>query len=155
MSVTSLQIIREIATNLHRAQFYTITADETTNGSNKKQVVLCFHWVSDDLTVHEDFISFYQTDTIEADSLPNIISKVRGQCYNGAGAMRSARSGAAKPIRDMEEGATYTHCYENALNLLTCSDTIKTIKLMGDSLDTAREITKLRTDRGKLHALLE
>ena len=59
--------------------------------------------------------------------------------------MRSARSGVAKQIRDMEERAIYTHCYGHALNL-ACSDTIKTIKLMGDSLDTAREVTKLIKD---------
>ena len=59
--------------------------------------------------------------------------------------MRSACSGVAKQIRDMEERAIYTHCYGHALNL-ACSDTIKTIKLMGDSLDTAREITKLIKD---------
>ena len=73
------------------------------------------------------------------------ISKVRGQCYDGASAMRSARSGVAKQIRDMEESAIYTHCYGHALNL-ACSDTIKTMKLMGDYLDTAREITKLIKD---------
>ena len=150
--VMSLQIIREIAANLHRTQFYTITADETADASNEKQVVLCFRWVSDDLTVHEDFIGFYQTDIIEANSLLNIIKhsllrlslsilRVRGQCYDGASAMRSARSGAAKQIRDMEEMAIYTHFYGHALNA-TCSNTIKTIKLMGNSFDTAREITK-------------
>ena len=56
--------------------------------------------------------------------------------------MRSTRSGVAKQIRDIEERATYTQCYRHTPNL-ACSDTIKTIKLMGDSLDTAREITKL------------
>ena len=82
-------------------------AEETANASNEEQVVLCFRWVSDDLTVHEDFISFYQTDTIVVNSLVNIIkdallrprlsiSKVRGQCYNVASAMRSACSGVAK-----------------------------------------------------------
>ena len=45
----------------------------------------------------------------------------------------------------MDERAIYTHCYGHALNL-ACSDTIKTIKLMGDSLDTARKITKLIKD---------
>ena len=119
----------------------------------KKQVVLCFRWVSDDLIVHEDYTGFYQTDTIEANSLLNItkdaslrlnlsISKGRGQCYDSASAMSSACSGDAKQMHDMEERAIYTNCYGHALNL-TCSDTIKTIQLMGDSLDTAREITKL------------
>ena len=92
---------------------------ETSDASYKEQVVLCFRWVSDDLTDREDFIGFYQRDTIEANSLVNIIkeallrlnlsiSKVRGQCHDGASAMRSAHSGVAKQIRDMEE-RIYTH----------------------------------------------
>ena len=142
LKVMSLQIIREIAANLHCTQFYTIIAEETSDGSNKEQVVFCFRWVSDNLTVHEDFIGFYQTDTIEANSLVDIIknallrlnlsiSKVRGQCYDGASAMRSVRSGVAKQIRDMEERVIYTNCYGHALDL-ACSDTMKTIKLMSD-----------------------
>ena len=65
LKVMGLQIIREIAANLHCTQFYTIMGDETLYASNKEQVVLCFRWVSDDLTVDENFIGFYQTDTIE------------------------------------------------------------------------------------------
>ena len=71
LKVMSLRIIREIAANLHRTQSYTIMADETSDASDKEQIVLCFRWVSDDLTVHEDFIGFYQTDTIEANPLVN------------------------------------------------------------------------------------
>ena len=54
------------------------------------------------------------------------ISKARGQCYDGASAMRSARFGVRKQIRDMEERPIYTHYHGHALNL-ACSDTIKTI----------------------------
>ena len=64
------------------------------------------------------------------------ISKARCQCYNGASAMRSAHFGVTKQIHDMEERAVYTHYHGHALNL-ACSDTMKTIKLMGDSLNTA------------------
>ena len=92
LKVMSLQIIRRKAGNLHHSQFYTIMADETADASNKEQAVLSFRWVSVDLTVHKDFIDFYQTDTIEANSLADAIkdallnlnlsiSKVRGQYY--------------------------------------------------------------------------
>ena len=59
--------------------------------------------------------------------------------------MRSVRFDVTKQIRDMEERAIYTHYHGHALNL-ACPDTIKTIKLMGDSLNTAREIKKLIKD---------
>ena len=42
-------------------------ADETADASNKEQVVFCFRWVSDDLTY------WFLPDTIEANSLVNII----------------------------------------------------------------------------------
>ena len=29
--------------------------DETTDESNKEQVVICFRWVDDEVDVHEDF----------------------------------------------------------------------------------------------------
>ena len=70
------------------------------------------------------------------------ISKARGQCYDGASKVRNARFGITKQIRDMEERAIYTHYHGHALNL-ACSDTIKTIKLMGESLNPARKIKNL------------
>ena len=39
------------------------------------------------------------------------ITKLRGQCYDGAAAMRGIRSGVAKRILDEEPRVVYTHCY--------------------------------------------
>ena len=47
--------------------------DETTDISNREQVVLVFRWVEDDLTVHEDFFGLYQTDTIDVRTLFQLI----------------------------------------------------------------------------------
>ena len=54
------------------------------------------------------------------------ISKVRGQRYDGAATMSGAKSGVATRFIN-----------------LACVDTIKRCKLMQNSLDTTREITKL------------
>ena len=153
LKVMGLQVLRDIATSLHSAEFYSIMVDETTDVSNKEQAVLCFRWVSDDLVAHEDFVGLYGIENTEAKTLVNMIldvltrlnlsiKKLRGQCYDGASAMSGPRSGVAKQIRDLESRAVYTHCYGHSLNL-ACMDTIKSSKVMQEALDITAEITKL------------
>ena len=153
LKVMGLQVLRDIATSLHSAEFYSIMVDETTDVSNKEQAVLCFRWVSDDLIAHEDFVGLYGIENTEAKTLVNMIldvltrlnlsiKKLRGQCYDGASAMSGPRSGVAKQIRDLESRAVYTHCYGHSLNL-ACMDTIKSSKVMQEAHDITAEITKL------------
>ena len=153
LKVMGLQVLRDIATSLHSAEFYSIMVDETTDVSNKEQAVLCFRWVSDDLIAHEDFVGLYGIENTEAKTLVNMIldvltrlnlsiKKLRGQCYDGASAMSGPRSGVAKQIRDLESRAVYTHCYGHSLNL-ACMNTIKSSKIMQEALDITAEITKL------------
>lgn len=110
-------------------------------------------WVDNDLTVNEEFIGLYEVKSIEAPSLVHVIkdtllrlnlplSKVRGQCYDGASNMRGIRNGVAKLIQDEEPRSTFTHCYGHSLNL-AAKDTIQNCKVLKSSLDTTFEITKL------------
>ena len=153
LKVMGLQVLRDIATSLHSAEFYSIMVDETTDVSSKEQAVLCFRCVSDDLIAHEDFVGLYGIENTEAKTLVNMtldvltrlnlsIKKLRGKCYDGASAMSGPRSGVAKQIRDLESRAVYTHCYGHSLNL-ACMDTIKSSKVMQEALDITAEITKL------------
>ena len=85
--------------------------DETTDVSNREQVVVCFRWVSDDFEVHKDFLGMYVVDSIDVKSLLGVVhdvlkrhnlsmSKVRGQCYYAASAMSGSRAGVVKMIQD-------------------------------------------------------
>ena len=47
--------------------------DETTDCSNKEQVVLVIRWVDEDLTVHENFIDLYSVPAIDANMLTTVI----------------------------------------------------------------------------------
>ena len=47
LKLMALQVLREVAANLHSTTFYTIMVDETTDVSNDEQVVLCLRWVDD------------------------------------------------------------------------------------------------------------
>ena len=109
--------------------------------------------MSEKFEVHEEFLGLYQVESIEAEKLYSAISdvllrlnlavsKVRGQCYDGASAMSGAKSGVAARMQAVESRAVFTHCYGHALNL-ACAHTIRQSKLMRDALDTTHEITKL------------
>lgn len=151
--VMARQVLREVTASLHTTAFYTIMADETTDKSNREQVVLCLRWVSDNFDVHEEFIGMYMVEVCDAPSLVSVIrdvlqrlnltmKKVRGQCYDGASTMSGSKSGVATTLLREESRAVYTHCYGHALNL-ACADTVRLSKLMRDALDTTHEITKL------------
>ena len=116
-------------------------------------MVVVLRSVDDNLLVHENFIGLHEVSSIQSAVLVAIIkdtllrlnlsiSRVRGQCYDGASNMAGIRNGVAKKIRDEEHRALFTHCYGHSLNLAV-SDTIKKCALMKSTLDTTHEITKL------------
>ena len=101
----------------------------------------------------KNFFGVYQVPSIDAETLTaaakdalcrmNLpLSKVRGQCYDGASAMSGAKSGVAKRIQDEEPRAVYTHCYGHSINLATC-DAVKQSRLIKSALEMTHEITKL------------
>ena len=95
LQIMALEILRDIATNLQNAPFFTIMADEATDSANKEELVLCFRWVDNILEVHEEFIGLYQISDTSADTVVKVIKdtlvrmtlsikRCRGQCYDGA-----------------------------------------------------------------------
>lgn len=48
LKVMTLHVVRQIATSIQQANFFTIMADEVTDCSNKEQVTICFRTVDDD-----------------------------------------------------------------------------------------------------------
>ena len=69
-------VLHCIAEQIKSAVFFTFMVDETTDCSNKEQVVLVFRWVGIDLAPNEDFIGLYLTDFIPNSSLVAIIADV-------------------------------------------------------------------------------
>ena len=152
IKVMALRVLREIATSIRSAAFFTVMVDETTDISNVEQVVICLRWVTETFEVHEEFVGLYEvastrseiiyaaiTDVLQRLNLS--ISKVRGQCYDGAATMSGTRSGVATRVCAAEPRAVFTHCYGHSLNL-ACGDTITRCKLMQDALDTTHEADK-------------
>ena len=161
----ALQVLRQVTASVRSAQFFTVMVDETTDVANNEQVVICFRWVDSELKAHEEFAGLYETNSTHAHVLHSVIhdvllrmnlsiTRLRGQCYDGATTMSGARGGVAKLILDEEPRALYTHCYGHALNL-ACSDAVKGCKVMRDVLDTSYEIVKLVKKSPRRDAMLQ
>ena len=153
IKLMAISVLRNITTSLQTSQFITLMMDETTDISNKEQVTFTIRWVSEDLEVHEEFIGLYEVPAIDAATLATVakdtftrlnlsFSKLRGQCYDGASAMKGIRSGLVPRIQELEPHTIYTHCYGHSINL-AANDALKGSKLLKDALDMTREITKL------------
>ncbi|PIK42676.1 putative zinc finger MYM-type protein 1-like [Apostichopus japonicus] len=122
------RVLREVVSKVQSSDFYTLMVDETPDVSNLEQVVICLRWVDGAFEVHEEFIGLYTTATTTADQLLLIIkdallrmnlslSKVRGQCYDGAAAMSGVHSGVATKLMIEELTATATPSISRAQTL--------------------------------------
>jgi len=119
LQTMALHNLRDIAPSLHSTAYFTVMVDECTDMSNSEQLVICFHWVDDELQVHEEFIGLYHVTDTSALTLVAVIkgcllclnlqlNRCRGQCYDAAGAMAGSKSGVATQILSEEPKALYT-----------------------------------------------
>ena len=165
LKIMALSILRDIVKNIESGVYYTVMADEVTDAANQEQFVLCLRWVDGDLNSHKEFISLQSVPNIAADSLVAVIRDVlirmnlsiincQGQCYDGTSNMVGAKSGAATQIKNYEPRGILTHCYGHALQLAV-GDTVKGIKLLGNTLDTKYGISKLLKFSPKRDAIFD
>ena len=153
LNTVAMHVSRDITTCLQQSPFIAVMVDETTNVSNKEQMTVVVRSVTDCFEVHEEFLGMYQVPSIDAVTLTDTtkdalcrmnlpLSKLRGQCYDGASSMRGMRSGVAKQILDIESRALYTHCYGHSINLAV-NDALKLSKPIKAALETTHEVTRL------------
>ena len=79
--------------------------------------------------------------------------KLRGQTYDGAGAMAGSSRGAAKLIQDSYPKAIYTHCAAHVLNL--CIVKCCSIPEIRNTMDTAESICRFFFNSPKRQLALE
>ena len=153
MKIMALQVLREIAKNLQDTDFYTMMCDEATDVANTSQLVICLRWVDDNLVAHDEYIGLKDMADTSADSIVKALKdvllrmnlnlrKCRGQCYDGCSTMTGHRNGVVTKIKECEKRALYSHCYCHSLNLAV-GDTMKSSKILKDTIDTTFELTKL------------
>ena len=161
----ALQVLRQMIESMSSSSFLSLMVDETTDISNKEQLVVCIRWVDKKLQPHEDFIGLYHVESTQSSTLVSTIhdvlqrvnisiTKLRGQCYDGASSMSGHKNGVAAVLQSEEPRAVYTHCYGHALSL-ACSDAVKNCKIMKDALDTSYELIKLVKKSPRRDAILQ
>ena len=93
------QVIESISSN----PFLSLMVNQTTDMSNKEQLVVCIQWVDKSLQSHEEFIDLYHVESTQLSTLVSTIhnvlqrvnisiTKFRGQHYDGASSMSGHKS---------------------------------------------------------------
>lgn len=129
---------------------FTIIADETTDVSNHEMLALCLRFVSannQNVEIKEIFFDFVHLNRTSGNKIAQCIidslsrhgidvNKCRGQGYDGAGAMSSARVGVQARIKEVSPLALYVHCNSHVLNLsIAAACKIPSVRNMIDSLN--------------------
>ena len=71
--VLALSVLREISDAIQESSFYSIMCNECTDASNKEQLVICIHWISNsDIEIHEDIIGLHAIDNISASTIVHL-----------------------------------------------------------------------------------
>lgn len=129
IAVSGEWIVQQIVGRVKEAKFFAILADEVADISNTEQMSIVLRYVNKNCEIQEEFLAFStcRNGTTGEALASNILSTlqrhgldvnfVRGQGYDGAGAMAGSVSGAAKRIQTTIPKAVYTHCYSHKLNL--------------------------------------
>ena len=55
----SQNVLHTVTKLVQSAHFFSIMVDETTDGANEEQVVLCCRWVDSSMNAHEEFIGLH------------------------------------------------------------------------------------------------
>ena len=166
MKVMALKMLREITYNVREADSYSIMCDEATDVANVSQLAVCLRLVDHELNAHDEFIGLKDMSATgtSAESIVRELkacllrmdlklNKCRGQSYDGCNTMKGPKNGVVVKIKKEEQRALYSHFYAHSLNLAV-SDTMKSSKVLQDTIDTTFELTKLIKFSAKRDAVL-
>ena len=120
-------IKREIISQVKRARFFSILADETTDFSRQEQLTVCLRYVLD-YSVCERFLCFALAPDLTGNGLATQLLAILsssgldkdnmvGQGYDGAAAMSGDMNGVQRHIMNKCPSAVYVHCAAHSLNL--------------------------------------
>ena len=130
IEVTGDWIRQKTLDEVSNARFYTVLADEVADVSNTEQLSLVLRFVGHSGEIKEQFIEFLSCKNgVTGEALSALIisslqkhgldvNLLRGQGYDGAGAMAGRVSGVAARIQQQCPLALYVHCFSHKLNLV-------------------------------------
>ena len=127
IDVIGTQIRNNILSEVRKAKYYSVIADEVTDVANKEQLSISVRYCLD-CCVKEVFLDFVLVERITGRNIAEAIlqklsswelclSDLRGQCYDGSSNMAGAKSGCKALVQEQAPMALYTHCAAHQLNL--------------------------------------
>ena len=165
MMVISGDIIRnKIQQKIRDAQFFSVIADEATDSANAEQLSISVRYVENGVP-NEKFLGFNECRSgVTGEAIASYIlaqlSKwqlepqfLRGQAYDGAGAMAGKAKGAAAIITSEFPKALFTHCAAHRLNL--CVVKCCSIRDVNNMMQTADTVARFFNYSPKRQVLLE
>ena len=169
ISCTGKWIKQQILEVVKSARFFSISADEAADCSNKEQLPIVLRFVDASCTAREEFVAFLLCDTgitgaaIAEKILGGLkgygldLGCLRGQSYDGTGNMAGKYHGAAAIIQTTCSKAVYMHCAAHNLNLCVgaaCS--VQTVKnLMGTLVEICFFFSNSPKRQGELEKQIE
>ena len=157
-------IRQQILDNIKEALFFSIIADEATDVANKEQLSISIRFVCNNKPC-EKFPGFIEcVNGVSGEAIASTIltqlsswhlpaSLLRGQGYDGAGAMSGCTKGVAARISTEYPKALYTHCAAHRLNL--CVVKSCAIREVSNMMETADSITRFFNNSPKRQLELE
>ena len=128
----------------------------------KPLIVVCLRWVDDELNAHDEFLGLKDMSATGTNA-ESIVRELKDcllrmdleltKCYDGCSTMKGPKNGVVVKIKKEDQRALYSHCYAHSLNLAV-GDTMKSSKVLQDTIDTTFELTKLIKFSPKRDAVL-
>ncbi|GLV33389.1 hypothetical protein CBL_20135, partial [Carabus blaptoides fortunei] len=119
--------IEEIKSEIDKANFVSLQANETTDVSCRSQLVIILRYIKDSQPV-ERFLAFIDVHDRTATGLTHLLKEelksfslikiLIAQAYDGAAVMNGSRNGVQSLMKEVYPNAHYVHCYAHQLNLI-------------------------------------
>ena len=158
--------IREkLLSEIQRAKYYSILADEVAGISNTEQLSLVLRFVDENNIIREEFVDFLPClDGTSGQALASVIldrigqyeldpALIRGQGYDGAGNMSGKFRGCSACISQYFPKAVYVHCHSHVLNL--CIAKACDLQVIRNVVGTLNQVCLFFNTSPKRQALLE
>ena len=156
-------IRQQILSKVKKAMYLSVMADEATDSANIEQLSVSVRFV--DGGSCEKFLGFLKCESgVTGDAIAeNLLSQLytwqlppsllRGQSYDGAGAMAGHTRGAAARILAKYPKAIYVHCAAHRLNL--CVMKACSIQVVNNMMQTADSVSRFFNNSPKRQLALE
>ena len=162
IKIVGSAIFDEIIRRIKGAEVYAIMADETPDLGKTEQLAVLVPYVWNGV-VEERLLAVEPMDETTAEALFRTIrdklqqsgielSKIRGQCYDGASNVSGIHTGLQARIKEISPSTIHTHCYAHVLNLVIV-DTMSNNSIARDFFGTLQNLHIFIETCPKRHAV--